>query len=218
MFCGNCGKKNEDGSKFCFSCGLLVEGAAPAESTSGVLDLGGIIKFEAPSEDNAKLVVAGKAFEAGMIFKVMAVVGLVLLFFPFLGVRVMGISESSSGFAFAFQTDGFNFFALFLFLIPVALFCLHLAPLKEHLKFTKGYAFIISAALSVFAVIVPFLVRMPLARDMRLANQATGLLGAFGLGNIDMSLRIQAGFILLMILYVLAAAVSVGFIMAAKNK
>jgi len=99
--------------------------------------------------------------------------------------------------------------AIFLVLIPAALFCLF--HFKKSLGFASGKMFLFTAGLSFVGFIMPFIVRGRLVgRQIETIPLLAGRMPVFFSTPL-------AGFYLTLLLYLLAMAVSVGFILAAKK-
>lgn len=201
MFCGNCGTKNEGGTKFCGSCGTQMEQAipvaestVPATGTDGVLDFGKV-KLDASNEGSAAISIGGATIKADLIFKIIASLLFVALLLPFYSIRAWGFSESVNGFTAI--SDG-AVLVVFLWLIPIAIFILF--QLKTALTFVTGKLFVFSTILYILGFIMLFIV---LAR----LNSLT-----FGMGGAS------AGFVLSTILYAIAVVASAGFLFASIKK
>ena len=230
MFCEKCGTKNEAGVEFCGGCGAPVNQSAPAapveqapapqpvpqaapqpqpvQPGAGEFVAGGI-KFSAANEDSATFALGGTVLQAGLIFKVLAVALLVMMFLPFFSVGVsmggfMGLTpdltmtETVNGLDIAFSEGG-TALAIFLFLIPIALFALY--QFKASLQFATGKLFMFSTGLCVLGILMLFLVWTSIP--------------TFG-GMIEIG--VSAGWIISLILYVVAGAASFGLMTAAKKK
>lgn len=120
IICPNCGKENEEGSKFCISCGSdLIQGKEVAKETIPA------VKELAPAEqaaqmgERAKKVWKGFSFSEKMI-TVGALVVLVGFFLPWVSSRGLGISETISGMKIA-EDFGWLYLHPLLMLVSLAL-------------------------------------------------------------------------------------------------
>ncbi|MCL2287049.1 MAG: zinc ribbon domain-containing protein [Firmicutes bacterium] len=211
MFCGKCGNKNEEGMRFCGVCGSPTATHSSGDTVKTVdkseLDLGGFAKFDATNENTASVTVAGLLLDASLVFRGLAVLIFIAFILPLysVGITLLGtrIASSVGGFSLAFGGRDANgtFWGVVLFLIPIVMFLLFqfwkeikksVAPLAEKL-------FMIEACLCVLGLIALFAARNSL--DVSLV-----------------SVRPSVGFVLSLILYLIALAVSVCFVAAAKKK
>jgi len=213
MYCNECGAKNEVDVRYCDECGAQIRQTPPrhggrppagrAADKAGVLDLGGVVRIDAYREDEANITIAGVRLQAGLIFKVIAPLLIFVLILPFfsIGVNIFGISMHSTmnGFRTAFSSDG-TFSAIFLILIPIALFALF--RFKRAIPFAQGRLFMISTGLSTLGFIMLFIVRGSLRSSVQPVGFASG----------------SGGFVISVIIYIVAMAVSAGFLLATMKK
>jgi len=208
MFCGKCGNKNEEGMKFCGSCGAPVgETTATPKSMNAKEIVVGFVKLNASDEDNAIVTVADKVIKANFIFKVASVLLVVAFFLPMFSiqVRMLGISagQSINGWTAAFGLEGAggSFMAIFLLLIPIAIFVLFQfkTQLETKIAFVKGKLFTLSTVGFCLGFVVLLFVRSSANSIWR--------------GNIGNS----AGFWLTLLFYLIAGVVSVGCLLSARG-
>ncbi|MCL1852082.1 MAG: hypothetical protein FWF88_03505 [Peptococcaceae bacterium] len=154
-FCTRCGNAiPEDGSP-CPSCTAAQQSAAPKTS------IGQSIKLDFTSEDDMLIAIGGNRIKVAAIVKVAAVALCVLFFLPLFSVSCQGVEISFNGWNTAFgktvstygssnKVDG-NIAALFLLLIPAALFVAF--QFKKNLQFINGKLFLISTGFSALGLI-----------------------------------------------------------------
>lgn len=235
MFCQKCGAKNEVDATACMACNAPmnqeVQAAAPAPqggqsptptpvalvsvTEPGIMAIGGAIKIDARDEDNATLNLSGKPLAAKLIFMAVGVVAFIALLLPFYNaVLDFGLDFGWMGNVFHdVETEGFSGFGvisdvtlgILMVVVPIAL--VGLFHFKKQLTFAKGRLFMLSALICAVGFILPFLVR----------NSLSNTLGGDLWGS-TLSVNFAAGSIISLILYAVAAIVSVGFVMAAKKK
>jgi len=222
MFCGNCGTKSGEDTKFCGNCGVAVElpvaSELPKTNTNekqvANFSIGNIIHFFAPAGGSAKLEVGGRILSEDLVFKGLATALVaVLLFLPFLvhGFSISGYSNevSRNFFQHIFGTAS-TFLSIFILLIPVALFCLF--HFKDKIQIDANLRLIAVIALAVFGFIMPLIVRAQILRPLRAVQE-------FAFTNVIYWVNPAIGFILTLLLYLLVAAVAFGFVCAAsKNR
>jgi len=216
MFCGKCGNKNEDAMKFCGKCGAPMGDGTPSVSPGvmapppsarpGCIEVGPI-KLNAIDENNADVNAFGKLLKASFVFKIASVLLAIFFFMPFFSfdIRMFGVraGQSMSGWTTAFGMGGVGSttIAVFLLLIPIALFVLFQfkAQLEARFAFIKGRLFTLSSIGFVAGLLVLFLVRS------RLNN--------LSVGNVSNSL----GFWLSLLVYLVASAASIGYFLALRG-
>jgi|GEM_PF-2193533 len=212
MFCGKCGTKNDEGVKFCSTCGTPVKKTAANQTVQtepgGEREFcfQGVATFNATNEDRATVTIVGTLLDAAIVFKVLAAAILVSFFLPFYRMVInfgfFSTSISLSGFRVAFggNDSSGTIWGFVLFLIPVALFLLFQfkREIEASAAQTKGKLFHITAGLLAFGIIGLFSSRI-------------------SLGSSLISIRPGLGFILSIFLYVVAAAVVAGFLLAQRQ-
>ena len=205
MFCSKCGTKNEAIMNFCGSCGgALGQQSAPPMNPTGAMPSAGSMKFEAVPEDTASIIVAGISIKAGVIFRIVSVLLLIMYFVPFftIDVRLFGvrISESFNGWNTTFGIDGQGgtFVGIFPLLIPIALFLLF--QFNSSFKFAAGKLFFASTILLALGILALIIIGI--------------IIGDAFQGHANAS----AGLVISYIFYILAGAISVGFLLATKKK
>lgn len=127
MFCSKCGTKNDDGAKFCRSCGAPL-GQAPAAMNTG---------NKTNPFANINLNNTSKSDIMAWIPTVAAAIAVICVFLPWYTISAMGMSDSENllgmGFDFDSWSLGFNFILLSLVSIAcigVVGYCLY-AALKK---------------------------------------------------------------------------------------
>ena len=222
MFCGECGTKNDEGTKFCGNCGATIEQPAasniPAANNSENIDadfsIGNFAHFSAPAGGHAKLKIGGMVLHGDIIFKGLAIaLFAVLLILPFLvhGFYVRGYSSQVSRHLFQHMTGPVGtLLSLLVLLTPIALFCLF--QFKNKIPVDAGLQFIVVIALSVFGFIMPLIVRARIFAPLRALHDNRFM-------TVIYWIRPTFGFILTLLLYVVVAVIAFGFMQAAsKNK
>jgi len=227
MFCVKCGKEVANGTKFCVSCGteLVQEAAAavaqktpiqqqgqgqsteesipvhsePVSQKSGEIVLGQVVKLNASDENNAVIDVAGVVLKVELIFKIVSTALFVALFLPFYRINLFFIRISVNGWAAIGGPEGAGgmFWSIFFILIPVAIFVLF--QFRDKLEFVKGKLFIYSTSL--YAAGVLFLI----------------IFGARVNSVFFGAVRLSAGYIISLILYIIAGAISAGCLMSERK-
>ena len=212
MFCGQCGNKNEVGTKFCGKCGAVVEtpgGASPidvipgGDKPLGTVEVGPI-KIVATDKDTGAISIAGKTFSTNFFFKLMGLLLAIAFFLPMFSiqVRIFGMSAGSSfnGWGAAFG-EGSSIIAIFLLLLPVAVFVMFQfkKQLDINVSFIKGRRFTLAIATFALGFILLLALRNSLGNN-------------FG-GNIGVS----AGFVISVILYLLSGVIALGCFLSAKG-
>lgn len=215
MFCGKCGTKNEEGIKFCGGCGSAIASQHPTvekEASAPVSAIGqvavGPITITAITKESGRIAIGSKVFTTAFFFKCMSLLLAVLFFMPMFSVRIrmFGFSAGGrlSGWNAAFGSEGASgsFVAIFLLLIPVALFALFQfkAQLDGKIEFVRGKRF--SLAIWAFALGFAFLF-----------ITRSSLNSTFG-GHVGVAF----GFVLSVILYLLLGFVAICGYMAASGK
>ena len=216
MFCGNCGAKNEEGTKFCGECGLTIEPSATVTTNTSKANtqeqfvagfsLGNVISFSAPASGPAKLEIGGRVLSEDLVFKGLAgALVAVLLFLPFL-VHGFSISEYTNQVSRNFFQHIFGsastLLSIFVLLIPIALFCLY--HFKDRIRLEAKLRFAAIVALSVFGFIMPFIVRAVIFSPFRAANNSPWM-------RVTYWVNPAIGFILTLLLYAVVAVVAFGF-------
>jgi len=209
MICSKCGNEIEDGVRFCSVCGSPTGGLSENNQVNPPgeceLEVGGFAKLSVADEDNATITVVGTLLKAGLVFKGLSALLFISLFLPFysIAVHVFGIRTASSinGFRVAFGRGYWSFSGIFLFLIPIVIFALFQfkKEIEKSVVFVKGKLFVITAGLSALGFVLLFTAR-----------------GSITLPFV--SVRPSVGFYTSIVLYLVAAAVSTGFVVAAKKK
>jgi len=238
MFCGECGVKNDEGVKFCGSCGSELVGATqiqePPNQPSGGMDFEKIkdsvkaIKvddvknmFVVPNEDSAKISIAGIEVKADLVFKVLSGLLFVTLLLPFFSVSV-GMRGVGRGYRESFTVNGFraislgsygSIFAIFLIIIPIAMFVLFQfkGEIAKQVAAVKGKLFTIAAGVSAFGFL------MTIITMLRISASAYSTIGLFTLVY-ETRARGSVGFVISLLLYAIATAVAVGFVLAERKK
>ena len=219
MFCGDCGSKNEEGTKFCGNCGATIEPSVTAntpendanEKFAADFSIGGVVGFSAPKGGPEKLQIGGGIIlNADIVFKGLAIALVaVLVFLPFLvhGFTLRDYSNqvSRNFFQHIFGSVS-TVLSIFVLLTPIALFCLF--QFKDKIRIDANLRFIAVIALSVFGFIMPLIVRARIFRPLRAAHDSPWM-------NITYWINPAAGFILTLLLYIVVAAIAFGFMQAA---
>lgn len=212
MFCRKCGNKIEDGMRFCSVCGSPAADIPTngQNETSGKyeLEVGNFAKFNVADENKATITIAGILLDSSLVFRSMTLLILISFFLPFysIGTTVFGTRThllTANGFRITIGWDyaSGTFVGLFLFLIPIAIFALFQfrQEIEKITAVIKGMLFMATAGLSVLGLVLLFVAM----------GRLSGLL---------ITVRLSIGFFTSFVLYLTVAVVSVGFIIAARNK
>ncbi|MCL2856534.1 MAG: zinc ribbon domain-containing protein [Oscillospiraceae bacterium] len=222
MFCGDCGAKNEVGTKFCGDCGATIEspatprmpGTATNEKLKADFSIGNIAHFSAPASGPAKLEIGGRILREDIIFKgLAAALVAVLVLLPFLvhGFTIRDYSNqvSRNFFQHIFGSTS-TILSIFVLLTPIALFCLY--HFKDKIRIDANLRFTAIIALSAFGFIMPFIVRAVIFRPLRATHDNPFV-------NVTYWISPAIGFTLTLLLYVVVAVIAFGFMQAlSKNR
>jgi hypothetical protein len=192
----------------------MGEGAASSSSStpkplgtgSGMIEIGPVM-LNATDEDKAYINAFGKTIMANFIFKIASLILTVAFFMPFFSIqiRMFGVSagQSMNGWTTLVGLEGASgsFMAIFLLLIPIAIFVLFQfkGQLMQKFPFIKGKLFTFSTGGFVLGFIVLFIVRSSVSGTFR------GMAGG------------AFGFWLSLFVYLIAGIVSIGCFLSARK-
>jgi len=149
-------------SKFCSKCGNAIPEGSFSCPNCSPSQVSKPIGFAAENEDGAMVVILGNQVKALTVIKIIAVALAILFFLPLFSVSCEGMQISFSGWDSAFgktvaawgmgaERIGGNIMAIFLLLIPIALFVA--VQFKENFSFLQGKLFNATLGLSVMGII-----------------------------------------------------------------
>jgi len=222
-FCSKCGNALPEEDAPCPNCEVTEQPAAETmapKKTISQMTIGEIgqsvkesaqsVKFDAASEDIASVTIGGNKVKISTIIKIIAIGLCILFFLPLFSVSCTGMKLSFNGldatlgktismYGSKEKIDG-NFLAIFLLLIPAALFSAF--QFKQKISFVAGKLFKISTGLSVLGLI-GFIILTFTVNNYAEQNLATA--------------SFTFWYYLSILLYLIAGAISIGCVLSGKK-
>jgi len=211
MLCSKCGNRNEWDLKFCNTCGTPVplkdlHKLGKRNDPSGLYNFKNIAKFDASDPERETVSIYGFVLDAGFLYRLLSALLLLSFFLPFFRVSAPGFIRRAytiSGFhvTFGWEASDGSAMGYILFLVPVIIFALFQfkKEIHKHAAVLRDWFFAIALGLVILGLI---------ALIASWASINTPLI----------SLWPHIGFVFTLLLYAIAGAVSIGFVLARTKK